>query len=161
MLAAFLNEDGNADFRIALRGVTHEPGVVGKLRAFFHEIHFVVADDLRGAGFAAKLDASEFEFTAGAAWFVDDTIHSVRHFFDRGVGDVKTFLADLGRVLEHVRLLKDAAGSNATNHTGELQRRGSNGALSGGDGDDFAGVPLTMKGALDPLLRRHEAGLFG
>ncbi len=66
-----------------------------------------------------------------------------------------------GRVLQHVRLFKHAAGSDATNHAGELQRRGGNSALSGGDGDDFAGIPFAMKDALDPFLRRHQAGLFG
>src|ERR1043165_6839312 len=36
MLAAFLNENGDANFRIAPWRVADEPGVVGKLRAFVH-----------------------------------------------------------------------------------------------------------------------------
>ena len=60
-----------------------------------------------------------------------------------------------------MRLLENAAGSDAADHAGQLERRGGNGALSGGYGNHFAGVPLAMKSPLDPFLRRHEAGLFG
>src|SRR6202166_1401030 len=60
-----------------------------------------------------------------------------------------------------MRLFKNAAHGDAADGARQLQRRGGDGALTGGDRYGFAGIPLAMEDALDPLLRRHQARLFG
>ena len=61
MLAAFLHQDGDDNFRIAPRRVAHEPGVVLELFLFAQSLSRGVADDLRGAGFAAEFDAGQLQ----------------------------------------------------------------------------------------------------
>ena len=60
MLAAFLNENGDANFRIASWRVADEPGIIFKFFLFAEAIPSVVTDDLRGAGFSAEFDIGNF-----------------------------------------------------------------------------------------------------
>src|SRR5580692_10320668 len=59
VLAAFLDQDGDDDFRIAARRIADEPRVVFKFLFFSDAIACPVADDLGGAGFSTKLNPSE------------------------------------------------------------------------------------------------------
>src|SRR5882757_7606004 len=87
MLAAFLHENGDDDFRIAARSVADEPGVVFKFFLFAHALSRGVADNLRSAGFSAEFDTGKFKRAAGAT-FVDHTIHGVSDFLDGGFRNV-------------------------------------------------------------------------
>src|SRR6202030_1734861 len=60
-----------------------------------------------------------------------------------------------------MRLLKNAAHGDAADGARQLQRRGGDRALTGGDRYGFASVPLAMEYALHPFLRGHQARLFG
>src|SRR6202022_2418759 len=121
----------------------------------------VVADDLRGSGLAAELNPGELELAASAAAFVDDAIHGVGYFFDRAFGNWESFFSHVGRVLQHVWLLKDATHGDTANHTSELQRGSRDGALADGNRNGLTRIPLTMKHPLDPFGRRHQTRLFG
>src|SRR5580704_18533530 len=65
------------------------------------------------------------------------------------------------RVFQEVRALEIAAGCNATDHVRELKGGCGDGTLTNGNGNCFAGIPLTMIDALNPLLGRNQAGFFG
>src|SRR5271156_2881288 len=161
MLAAFLNQNGHANFRIALGGIADEPGVVGKLRAFFDEIHFVVADDLSRAGLAAQLDASESELATGAARLVHDAVHGVSYFLDGGFGYGESFIAHILSIFQHVRLFEIATRSDSANQAGQLQRSCGDRTLASSYRNYFTGIPLAMKSPLDPFLRRHKTWFLG
>ncbi len=161
MLATFLNENRDDDFRIALGGIADEPGVVFKFFLFGKFRAGAIPNNLRGAGFSAELDAGQFQLAAGAAGFVDDAIHTVGDAFDGVLGEREFVFPDILRVLEHVRLLEDSAGGDAADKTRELNRSSGDSALADGNGDCFACIPLAVEDALDPWFGRHEAGFFG
>ena len=80
----------------------------------------IVTDHLCGARLATQLDPSKPQLAAGPARFVDDTIHGIGNLFYGSLRDGEAFYADIGRVLQHVRLQEDAAGSDAADHAREL-----------------------------------------
>ena len=160
VLAAFLNKNRDDDFRIALGGITDEPGVIFKLFLFAEAVAGVVADDLCSAGFSAEFDAGELELAAGAARFVHHAIHTVGDFFDGVFGKGEFLFGDILGVFEHVRLLENSSGGNASDKMGELYGSGGDGALADGDGYGLTGIPFAVEDALDPLFGRHEASFF-
>src|SRR5579859_7934837 len=59
VLAAFLDENRDDDFRIAARRITDKPRIVFKFFLFANAIACPVADDLGGPGFSTELNPSE------------------------------------------------------------------------------------------------------
>ena len=80
----------------------------------------IVTDHLGRAGLAAEFDPREPQLTPGPSRFVDHTIHGVGNLFDGRFRDGEAFHLDVRRVLQHVRLHEDAAGSDAPDHAREL-----------------------------------------
>ena len=160
MFSAFLNQHGDNNFRIAAWRISNKPGVVFEFFLFPHSVTRVVTNDLCGAGLAAQLNPGEPQLAAGAATFVDNTVHSVGYFLHGGFGNGEALFSHTGRVHSEVRLLKHATHSDSANHTGQLQRRSRNCPLTGGHRNRLARVPFPVKHALDPFLRRHKPGLF-
>ena len=83
MLAAFLNQDRNHDFRISFGCVSDEPGVVFKFLLLCEAIPCVVADDLRGSRLPAEFDSCELQLRSRATALIHDAVHCVGDFFNR------------------------------------------------------------------------------
>ena len=156
---AALDEHGNHNFRIAPRSIAYEPGIVLEFFLLAHAIAHIIANHLRASGFAAEFDVLKPR-AGGRPAFVDYAVHSLGHFLDRIFGNGEMIHAGIRKVFQEVRLDENASTGNARNHARELDRRGGHGALTHGDGNRFASVPLAMIHALRPFLGRNQTGLF-
>src|SRR5262249_32190175 len=87
--------------------------------------------------------------------------HIAGDLFDGSFRQWKPLFADVGGVLEHVRLLKDSARCDSANQASELQWGCRDGTLANRNRNGFARIPPSMKDALDPLLTGHQASFFG
>src|SRR5580693_1810568 len=157
MLHGILHNRGNHDFRIAARRETDKPAVhfLGA-----DAIGGVVAHELSGAGFAAKVDVLQTEVIGGAAAFVAHAVEALSDLFNGVVGERETFCFHIGVVLEQVWPHESSAAGNGRGHARELDGCDGDGALTDGDRDRLARVPLVVKYTLDPRLRGHQAGFF-
>ncbi len=160
MFAAFLNQNGDGNFRVATGGVADEPGIIFEFFLFPKFLAGCVTDHLRGARFSAHFDSRQADVSRGATFFVDDAVHTVGYFLHGRFGKREPLFADIRSVLQQVGLFENSATCYSTDHPGKLQRGSRDGALTGGHGDRFTGIPLAMKNALDPFRGRHQPGHF-
>src|ERR1700722_20169361 len=123
-VTAVLDDAGGGDGRVILGRERDEPRVilvlVGRILVLFVALAAtLVADDLRGAGFAAYSDVVELCFVRGAAGAVDDVSHRVLHVLQCVGIDLEPVLDDrrirLGDIavesfdgFHELRLLADA-----------------------------------------------------
>src|SRR5882724_13483710 len=113
--AAFLNEYRYHDLRVSSGCITNEPTVVIKLFLLAEFCAGVVADNLRGAGFAAQFHVLDLERCAGPTRFIHYAIHSFGNFLDSRLRKWDSLLANILKIFPQMRLLEDATGSDSPN----------------------------------------------
>src|SRR5271157_31327 len=159
-MAALFHQHADYDFRIASRCIPDKPGVVPEFLVTFAVAGLCVfSDNLRCAGFTAKLNSFETRGSRSPS-FVHHVVHSLGYLFHRIVRKFHAALSHIWRVLQKMRLFEISAGSNAANHVSKLNRGSCNRSLTDGDRDCFARIPFAVKHALHPGFRWHQTRLL-
>src|SRR5208337_1330730 len=175
-VTAVLDDAGGGDGRMILGRERDEPCMVFELLGrldlgLVFARRTLVADDLRGAGFAAYDDVVEMRLVRGAAGAVDNVGHRVLDVFKRvgidldsvldhrriRLGDIAVESLD---VLDELRLVADAAVGDLSCYLRHLQRRGRDVTLADGDGERFRRIPSLVEALLLPRRRRNGAGIL-